>query len=375
MSPRRTANQTTPDPIAAAIAGLKGEDAEKDALRKRVADLERQVLAKGDAQTRLTETQAALELLEREFDIVVRGRNIVGTPDWLTRPPKSKTKHHGIGTLFLSDLHLDEVVNPAEVNFVNSYNREIAELRLAAMPANFIKIFKDAWGSYINYDGVVVPLGGDIFTGEIHSELTQTNADTMLGSFYHWIKPMASLLTLLAEEFGKVHVPVVVGNHSRRTMKPRAKFRARDNFDWLFAKILADNLHGDKRITFNIPDAADCRYEVYDQKVLLSHGDQVTGGAGIGGIWPPIKRFVARKRAQYDAINQPINQVILGHWHQLTLGGEFIVNSSLKGFDEYAMVSGFSYEVPQQAAWLTVPERGTTWTAPIFCQDREAEGW
>lgn len=32
-------------------------------------------------------------------------------------------------------------------------------------------------------------------------------------------------------------------------------------------------------------------------------------------------------------------------------------------------------EPPQQAAWLMTPEHGRTVTFPVFCMDREAEGW
>ena len=34
--------------------------------------------------------------------------------------------------LMLSDLHLDEVVAPAEIGYANAYNRKIAERRLQA---------------------------------------------------------------------------------------------------------------------------------------------------------------------------------------------------------------------------------------------------
>jgi len=51
------------------------------------------------------------------------------------------------------------------------------------------------------------------------------------------------------------------------------------------------------------------------------------------------------------------------------------VNGSLKGYDEYAYVSNFSYEPPQQALAIVVPEKGITIQAPVFCLDRKAEGW
>ena len=197
----------------------------------------------------------------------------------------------------------------------------------------------------------------------------------MLGSLDYWIDEMAAALQLIVDEFGKVHVPVVVGNHGRTTRKPRSKLRARDNFDWFLGRALARMFRDDDRITFDVSDSADCPIEVYGHTVMLTHGDQASGGAGIGGIWPPIMRLDARKRQRYEAVGQGYDLLIMGHWHQLVYGKNFIVNGSLKGMDEYAAINNFGYEPPAQAAWLMTPEHGRTWTAPILPTNRDAEGW
>ena len=354
-------------------ASLNAETPELAELRTKLRETERKLLAAGDLRAQIDAERKRADQLERELGIIEK-IGTGGTPNWLKSPPKRTKKHHATPWLMLSDLHLDENVDVDEMSGTNAYNRAIAEQRLERTAHNFVKVARDYW-SGLTYDGAVVALGGDIFSGEIHDELRETNHDTILGSLHHWIDPMASVLALMADEFGKVHVPVVVGNHGRMTRKPRAKFRARSNFDWALGHALARTLAHDNRITFDIPEAADCRIECYDQAVMLTHGDQVSGGAGIGGIWPPLMRLAARKRARADAVGQPFNLMVCGHWHQLVYGPDFIVNGSLKGYDEYAAVSNFSYEAPQQAAWLMVPGHGKTWTAPIFCQDREAEGW
>jgi hypothetical protein len=213
-------------------------------------------------------------------------------------------------------------------------------------------------------------LGGDIFSGGIHDELAQTNADTMFGSVLHWSEQLTSALTVLAEHFGTVHVPVVVGNHGRMTRKSRAKLRARDNLDWLVGNMVARQFVDVPEVTFDIGDAADAEVSVYSHRYLLTHGDQTGGGGGIGGIWPPIMRMAARKRNRYQ-----FDTLVCGHWHQYINGPGIIVNGSTKGFDEYAAVSNFAPERAQQAFWITTPENGITWSAPIFCDDRAAEGW
>ena len=100
--------------------------------------------------------------------------------------------------------------------------------------------------------------------------------------------------------------------------------------------------------------------------------DQASGGGGIGGIWPPIMRLVARKRNNND-----FTCMVLGHWHQLVMAPSsgFILNGSLKGYDEFASVMNFPCEPPQQALWINVPDKGILWQTPILVCDRKAEGW
>lgn len=350
--------------------------AQQENVLKAQRERERADLARRDAEATAKEALAALERVERELALLAGLADKIGSepPTWLSSPSKSGKKHRGTPWLLLSDLHLDEVVQPAELRGMNAYNRKIAEQRLRNTFESTVKITRDYWTG-LNYDGIVVALAGDLFSGDIHDELTQTNEDTMLGSILHWHDYLAAGISLLADEFGKVHVPVVVGNHSRRTRKPRAKFRARDNFDWFLGHLLARQFAGDKRVTFDVSESADTIVPAYDRSVMVTHGDQASGGAGIGGIWPPIMRLDARKRQRQAAVSQPYDLMVLGHWHTLTFGPNWIVNGSLKGYDEYAFTSNFGFEEPAQALWLMTPEHGKTWTCPILPMNRSKEAW
>jgi len=295
------------------------------------------------------------------------------TIEWAT-PKKPTSKAAATLMLMLSDLHLDEVVEPNEVEGLNAYNRTIARIRLERWCANVVKLSRHYLAG-MKYDGCVVMLGGDIFSGDIHEELTETNEDTMLGSFMFWTEQIASALDRLGDEFRRVHVAGVVGNHGRTSRKPRAKLRARTNFDWLLAKQLQRHFIDDKRFTFNVPEATDALIRVYDSTHLLSHGDQTTGGGGIGGIYPPIMRMRARKAQRFLATGQTFDTLWIGHWHQYLPSPSLIVNGSMKGVDEYAYVNNFGFEQPQQALAIVAPNKGITLQAPIFCADRKKEGW
>lgn len=319
-------------------------------LSEKVADLERTLGFVEDAQAAVLEP-----------------------PTWLAPRGAGKKKHATL-TLLLSDTHFDEIVKPEEVADLNAYDRTIAEFRLKSWAENAVKMARH-YLSGVTYDGVVVMLGGDIFSGDIHEELAQTNEDTMLGSLLHWSEQIAACLMLFADEFGKVHVPCVVGNHGRMSRKPRMKLRARTNFDWLLGKMIERHLAHDKRFTFNISENADTMVQIYQHGHLLTHGDQVTGGGGIAGIWPPIMRMRARKAQRAMDIGQPFATLWMGHWHQYISTPYLIVNGSLKALDEYAWLNNFGYEPPQQALAIVTPEHNITIQAPIFCSDRQKEKW
>jgi predicted phosphodiesterase len=334
--------------LARARADVLSEDVGR--LRKVVADQQQQI-----------------DTLER---VAAYSGRALKPPKWMARPPRKGEKTATLVTM-LSDCHFDEVVNPAELGFRNAYSRAIAEMRLARYFEQVVRLSRD-YLTGMTYDGVVLCLGGDLISGDIHEELSQTNEAQALDTVLHWSSKIAGGIELLADEFGKVHVPVVVGNHGRRTRKPKAKGRARDNFDWMIGQLIARHFDRDSRVTFEIPDGTDCMVKVYDTTILLTHGDQVSGGGGIGGIWPPIMRMAAKKRVRHQ-----FDFVMMGHWHQLIMASTagLIVNGSLKGEDEYAATMNFAPERAQQAMFTVAPHYGVTFSAPVIVDDRAKEGW
>ena len=336
---------------------------ELDALKKRDSLSAREIQKLNEQVNKLTRTiESSEQILAQDLH----------PPTWL-KPAKPK-KSSATLVVMLSDTHFDEVVVPEEVDFLNAYNRTIATMRLQRWTENIIKVSRH-YLSGVTYDGVFLILGGDIFSGDIHEELHDTNADTMLGSLLYWSEQLTASISLLAEEFGKVHITSVVGNHGRTTRKPRMKLRVKTNYDWLVTKMIERYFEKDKRVTFQIPEGADSLVSIYGYGQLITHGDQASGGGGIGGIWPPIMRLKARKAQRYLATGSNFQTMWCGHWHQLVQTPSLIINGSLKGVDEYAFINNFSFEQPQQALAVITPERGITIQAPIFCADRKAEGW
>ena len=335
------------------------------------------------AQRELAEWRQTAKRLTLERDDLARRLEVSGRlasrelkpPAWMATK-KRRGEHHAIPTLLLTDTHFDEVVLPEQVDWLNAYNRRIAERRLRVCIEQSIELAREYLKGLV-YDGFLLMLGGDIFSGIIHQELRETNQEPILRSVDHWENQLAAAIERLASEFGHLHVACTYGNHGRQSKKPVAKNRAWDNIEWQMYTHLAKHFAASKHITFQIPDAADCHVQSYGVRYLLTHGDQFRGGSGISGALAPLMLGSHRKGRRAMAVKRPYDVLVLGHWHQhLWLPSRgLIVGGALKGFDEYAYVSNFDYEPANQAMWIATPEHGVTFPMQVFVQDKDDEGW
>lgn len=304
----------------------------------------------------------ALEKLDKESAAAAFASNLssskVQVPDWTRKP--SKAGHQAIPVLLASDFHLDEWVDKGQTMGRNEYNRAIAERRIRKLFERTCVVTRD-YIKGISYPGITVAFLGDIFSGSIHEELRISNEDTILGSITHWLEPVSGGLKLLADEFGKVRVLGVVGNHGRNTIKPIAKNRVRDNFDWFFYQMLKRGFAGDKRFTWEISEAHKLPFTVYNTRFIASHGDEARGGSGIAGLLSPLMIAAARMSKIYE-----FDYWLIGHWHRLSAFHNVRVNGSVVGWNEYAAIQNFGFEPPQQDLFLVTPEHGITASWPIF---------
>jgi len=344
------------------------------------ADLARERLARESAARKVRSLEAVLRLLSVERDGLKQQLDFalglqsakLRAPKWTRKP--SKRSGTAVACALLTDTHFDEIVNPAEIDGLNAYNRQIAEKRLRRW-AEKVCVLAREYITGVEYDGLVVPIAGDIFSGNIHEELKETNEATLMASVVHWIEHIEAAIRLLADEFGSVHCPAVVGNHGRFTRKPVAKRRAQDNVEWLLYRMLERAFRDDPRVTFAVSDAADTLFSIHGTNYLLTHGDQFRGGSGISGMFSPLMLGHHRKTRRQMAAGKPFDWLVMGHLHQFFVGKGIIVGGTMKGTDEYAYVSNFAPEPPQQAFWINDPEHGVTITAPVHVMDRKAEGW
>lgn len=296
-------------------------------------------------------------------------------PRWLV-PAKPAKEHTAIPTMLLTDIHWDEVIKPEQIDYINAYNRDIATLRVRRVFERAIHVSRD-YVSGVNYTGFQLSLGGDLFSGIIHEELRETNKATIVEGILSLTPQLVAGIVMLADHFGQVNVEAVVGNHGRNSMKPRAKNRAQDNFDWLVYKLVQRELAGRKNITMRVADAPDAHFQVHNTRYLLTHGDQFRGGSGISSVLAPLILGAHRKTRRQAASARPYDIMIMGHFHSslwLPSWG-VIVGGSVVGYSELAYQLNLPPEKAQADMWLNTPERGITMHCPVFLQDRKAEGW
>jgi len=324
-----------------------------------------------EAELKLTQKQSSdMDIIKSVVGTLGRRLDALDPPEW-TISSKNKASAPGVPTLFLSDLHWGEVVHPGQINGVNKYNVAIAHERMRTCVDSAVHLLR-ILSPKMDYPGIVVPLGGDMISGNIHDELTATNEINSMPAVLDLWGVLVGVITQLADTFGHVFLPCVTGNHGRDTHKIWGKDRHHTSFDWLLYQFLAKHFAADKRVTFFIPDGPDAYYRIYGHRYLLTHGDQFRGGDGMIGALGPIIRGDHKKRSRNAQIDMEYDTLIMGHWHQLIQLKRLIVNGSLKGYDEYAYSNNFSFEEPQQALWITHPKYRITYRMPVYV-DRQRE--
>lgn len=348
------------------------------------ADLKRQLGAV--RRTYTVEHQELLRLREdheRLEQVLDEAAILTPQPDWLKPSRKKGEPKRSTIVTVLSDVHAGERIEPDQMNDFNAYNVDIMEYRLARYFEKVVSLARDGYLGPQKRDGIVLAMAGDMVSGDIHDELSQTN-DLSVFEAVLWLAPrIVAGLEMWAEYFGNVHMVNAPGNHPRNSRIPRYKGRSVNNADYLLAKIVAGYWGAANRtnpVTFDIPKSIDAFFNVYGLRFSMEHGDELQknnpGTSEIGSLGPA-KRGTLRKMKQARKEGSPFDYLILGHFHQYVPAADqgFIMNGSLKGYDEYARGKHLDPEPPQQAALVVTPEYGCTNAVPIKVSKRSEEGW
>lgn len=338
------------------------DDAATRRLKAQVRQLER-------ALRRREDDSLAAERVRKE--IFGLATTPLPRPRWLASKTLTGRETPGTPTLMLSDWHLGERVSRRETAGVNSFGWQVAQERVTRTIETAISLAKD-YQVRPNYAGVVVPILGDILTGEIHEELKDTNDVDLLPLIPDAVAMIVQALRRLKGAFGQVYAPAVPGNHGRKDKKYRAKGWATANFDWLVYNLVEMHLNalGVEGVTIDAPISAEVGYTLHGHRFFCVHGHDlgVKGGDGIIGSIGPIVRGRLKVGSQQAAMGRDFDTLLMGHWHQDVCVPGIIVNNSLKGPDEFSMrVLRAKPTPPSQTLFFTHPHHGITSYWRVFC--------
>ena len=291
------------------------------------------------------------------------------------RKPKGKVRAASAQSMIapLSDTHIGDNVEADEMVGLNSYNIDIFNKRLYGWATQVLTLAELRRNS-VEIDELVIPMLGDMISGDIHMELALTNNDHNMGQMIRGANLIAQALMFLAPHFDKVRVPCVVGNHGRMTRKPPMKNKYMD-WDYMLYQWVSVFCKNQKNIEFHIPKSFMTSVEVKNRNILVSHGDFVNGagsGTAISKGILNMRNILQFRKGLQDEIGKLRNEeiglpeyfdsVLIGHFHridEIDIGtGAIHICGCMKGGDEFAMQRVQAINKPRQLALYYHPKYG-----------------
>jgi len=294
------------------------------------------------------------------------------------RKPSGKIKGNSAQSMIapLTDTHVGDRVESDQMAGLNHYNIDIFNRRLYGW-ANQVLTLAEMRRTYAEVDELVVPMLGDMISGDIHEELARTNVDNCMGQMIRGANLIAQALMFLAPHFNKMRVPCVVGNHGRMTRKPPMKDKHQD-WDYMLYQWIAAFCRNQDNIEFHIPKTFSTTIEVANRQIFLTHGDFINGaGSGTAitkgvlnmrnvlqfrrGLEDEIRNLEI-KNLEQSGMSTYFDTVLMGHFHridEIDIGtGAIHLCGCMKGGDEFAMQRVQAINKPRQLVLYYHPKYG-----------------
>ena len=292
------------------------------------------------------------------------------------RKPTGKIKGDSVQSMIapLTDTHIGDNVELEEMMGLNEYNIDIFNKRLYGW-ANQVITLAELRRNSAEVGELIVPMLGDMISGDIHEELARTNNDHCMGQMIRGANLISQALMFIAPHFDEVRVPCVVGNHGRMTRKPPMKNKYMD-WDYMLYQWVSVFCQNQKNIEFHIPKTFMTTINVCNRNILLAHGDFINGG----GSGTSINRGVSNMRNVLSfrkGLKEEINNIqdnslesvpdsydsaLLGHFHridEIDIGtGAVHICGCMKGGDEFAMQRVQAINKPRQLVLYYHPKYG-----------------
>jgi len=278
----------------------------------------------------------------------------------------------------LNDLHIGDNVNLEQMSGLNSYDIDIFNRRLYGWTTQLLNLV-ELRRNVAPVDELIIPMLGDMVSGDIHEELARTNIDNCMQQMIRGANLIAQAIMFLAPHFSKISIPCVVGNHGRMTRKPPMKDKYMD-WDYMLYQWVAAYLRNQKHITFSIPKAFINSFEVGNSNILIMHGDSISGAGsaqaiekGVSGLRGYLQFRTTLEDAILTSQEHMITQfdsVLMGHFHridEIDIGtGAIHICGTMKGGDEFAAQKMHKINKPKQLVTYWHPKYGNVGKEIIY---------
>ena len=225
-----------------------------------------------------------------------------------------------------------------------------------------IKLHREGPAAY-KIDTLVLAVIGDLITGYIHEDLRQSNflSPTRASLFARDLLRNGIDYLLKYSGIKNIIIPCMHGNHSRTTDKPLVNQAAENSYEWLLFKVLEDHYINNDRVKFYVAESAFLYQEVFGMTIRWHHGDFLKFQGGVGGLSVPLRKAI-------DAwnIERFAHLTVIGHYHQMLDGNDYLCNGSLIGYNEYSRKIKARWEPPRQTFFLVDKLRGKRCVSPIY---------
>jgi hypothetical protein len=249
--------------------------------------------------------------------------------DMPTPADEPEGAHHSQAVL-LSDWHAGEVVDPEQMNGINTFNFATLQDRVAEVRKALLSFKK----SRPDLTELQLWFLGDMVSGNIHDELRETNEFPVAQQAVRTGHLIADLVSSLVPHFPRIRAIGIAGNHAR-TRKEHASKQVFDSMDvvaYELAAAMAPN-----SVKWEIPRSGFAVQEIAGQTFLLIHGDGIRStmpGVPFGGV---MRRWNELKKTYQDR-GITLDGLVMGHLHQPNvISGNLFLNGSLIGSNEYGL--------------------------------------
>jgi len=269
----------------------------------------------------------------------------------------------------LSDAHMDEVVEPATVKFINEFNPDIAKARIRRYFKRSVWMVRQLRLGGWNIQNYVQALLGDLISGYIHEELMENNSMSPTEAVIFVSELLVEGIKTLVNETGIDNIKIICirGNHSRTSVRKKYSTGYKNSYEFMMytqLKQMFDIMPGYENVEFIIPKSEFQLIEIYDKSICNSHGDHFNYRGGVGGVEIPFKGWIYKMQRIL-----PADKYSIAHWHQYYNSRSGMINGSLIGYNAFAMGHAFEPEDPQMQFQIIDSKRGFTINTPIKLVD------